>query len=215
MEQQLSTLIAMVQTVQEQQAGQQELSRSLQSDLEGLAVSQQEQVVLLEDFAHRQETRLEELVQRQNARCSELEQRQMETQATVENLHQDIRAMKEVFNSRIGATESGLEGLEITQQRLTTELQSAKTAMMGEMVTELKAHFATKDQLGITPSKTEVAHQLRPGAPEFLSSLCPPTGSSKEATASAGGGATALQCRNHPRLMDAPHGMPTNFNSRC
>ena len=146
-EQQLSTLIAMVQTVQEQQAGQQELSRSLQSDLEGLAVSQQEQVVRLEDFAHRQEARLEELVQRQNARCSELEQRQMETQATVENLHQDIRAMKEVLNSRIKATESGLEGLEITQQRLTTELQSAKTAMMDEMVTELKAHFATKDQL--------------------------------------------------------------------
>ena len=104
----------------------------------------------------------------------------MEMQATVENLHQDIRAMKEVLNSTIGATESGLEGLEITQQRLTTELQAAKIAMMDEMVTELKAHFASKDQLG---SKTEVAHKLRPGAPEFLSSLCPPTGSSKEATA--------------------------------
>ena len=61
-------------------------------------------------------------------------------------------------------TEYGLQGLEVTRQRLTTELQAAKTAMMEEMVIELKA---TKDKLGITPSKTEVTHKLRPGAPYF------------------------------------------------
>ena len=57
MEQQLSTLITMVQTVQEQQAGQQELSRTLKSGLEGLALSQHEQGACLE-------ARMEELLQR-------------------------------------------------------------------------------------------------------------------------------------------------------
>ena len=75
MEQQLSTLITMVQAVQEQQAGQQQLCRGLKTDLEGLAASQQEQAVHLEDLVHRQEARVEELIQRQNARCAELEQR--------------------------------------------------------------------------------------------------------------------------------------------
>ena len=42
MEQQLSTLITMVQAVQEKQASQEELCRGLKSDLEGLAASQQE-----------------------------------------------------------------------------------------------------------------------------------------------------------------------------
>ena len=45
MEQQLSTLITMVQTVKEQQAGQQELCRGLKSDLQGLSASQHEQAL--------------------------------------------------------------------------------------------------------------------------------------------------------------------------
>ena len=45
---QLSTLITMVQTVQEQQGGQQELSRTPKSSLEGLTLSQHEQGVRLE-----------------------------------------------------------------------------------------------------------------------------------------------------------------------
>ena len=198
MEQQLSTLITMVQTVQEQQAGQQELCRGLKSDLEGLAASQHEQAVRLEDLAHRQEARVEELIQRQNARCAELEQRQMEAQASVENLQQDITAVKDVLHSRIRATESGLEGLEIAQQRLTTELHAAKTAIMDEMMTELEARFASKDQLEIGLSRTEATHKLRSGAPEFVPSLCPPTGSSEEAAAPVGGGATTSQLQKPP-----------------
>ena len=184
MEQQLSTLITMVQAVQEQQAGQQELCRGLKSDLEGLAVSQHEQAIHLEDLAHRQEARVEELIQRQNARCAELEQRQLEVQVTVENLQQDITAVKEVLHSRIRATESGLEGLELTQQRLTTELHTTKAAIIDEMMTELEARFATKDQLEMGLS----THKLRPGAPEFVPSLCLPTGSGGEAAAPVGGG---------------------------
>ena len=185
MEQQLSTLITMVQAVQEQQAGQQ-LCRGLKTDLEGLAASQQEQAVHLEDLVHRQEARVEELIQRQNARCAELEQKQLEAQATAENLHQDITAVKEVLHSRIRATESGLEGLELTQQRLTAELHAAKTAIMDEMMTELEARFVTKDQLETGLSS---AHKLRPGAPAFVPSVCPPTGPGGDAAALAGGGA--------------------------
>ena len=47
----------MVQAVQEQQAGQQEL---LKSDLEGLAASQHEQVAHMEGLARCQEARVEE-----------------------------------------------------------------------------------------------------------------------------------------------------------
>ena len=99
MEQQLSTLINMVQTVQE--PGQQELCRGLKSDLEGLVASQQGD--RLQDLAHRHETRIEELIQTQNARCTELEQRQIEAQATVVSLQQDISAVKEVLQMRITA----------------------------------------------------------------------------------------------------------------
>ena len=89
---------------------------------------------------------MEELIQRQNARCAELEQKQLEAQATAENLHQDITAVKEVLHSRIRATESGLEGLELTHQRLTAELHATKTAIMDEVMIELEACFATNDQ---------------------------------------------------------------------
>ena len=95
------------------------------------------------------------------------------------NLQQDITAVKDVLHSRIRVTESGLEGLEITQQRLTAELHAAKTAITDEMITELEACFATKDQLEIGLSRTEATHKLRSGAPEFVPSLCPPTGSSE------------------------------------
>ena len=199
MEQQLSTLITMVQTVQEQQAGQQEFCRGLKSDLQGLSASQHEQVLRLEDLAHRQEARVEELIQRQNARCAELEQRQMEAQSAVEVLQQDISGVKDVLHSRIRATESGLEGLEITQQRLTTELHAAKTAIMEEMMAELEVRFATKDQLETTLSRTEATHKLRPGALEFVPSLCPNTGSNEEAGATGGGGrATTPQLQKPP-----------------
>ena len=199
MEQQLSILITMVQTVQEQQAGQQELCWGLKSDLQGLSASKHEQALRLEHLAHHQEARVEELIQRQNAGCAELEQRQMEAQSAVEILQQDITAVKDVLYSRIRATESGLEGLEITQQRLTAELYAAKTAIMVEMITELEARFATKDQLETTLSRTEATHMLRPGAPEFVPSLCPTTGSNEEAGATGeGGGATTPQLQKPP-----------------
>ena len=185
MEQQLSTLISMVQAVQEQQAGQQELCRGLKSDLEGLATSQYEQVAHLEDLARRQETRVEELIQSQNMRCAEIEQRQLEAQATVENLQKDITTVKEVLNSRIGATESGLQGLECIQQRLTAELHATKTAIVAEMMPELEARFTTKDQLENALS----SHRVRSSAPEFVPSLCPSTGPFREAASSVAGGA--------------------------
>ena len=104
------------------------------------------------------------------------------------NLQQDITAVKDVLHSRISATESGLEGLEIAQQRLTAELHAAKTAIMDEMITELEA---SKDQLEIGLSRTEATHKLRSGAPEFVPSLCPPTGSSEESAAPVGGVTTS------------------------
>ena len=169
-EQQLSTLIAMVQT---QQAGQEELSRGLKSGLEGLAASQHEQIAHLEGLARRQEARVEELIERQNTRCTEIEQRQLEAQAVVENLREDLATVKEVLNSRIQATETELAGLEGARQRMTAELHATKTTIMDNMMAELEARFATKDQLGTALS----THTLRPGAPEFVSSLCPSVGS--------------------------------------
>ena len=188
MEQQLSTLIAMVQAVQEQQAGQQELCRGLKSDLEGLAASQHEQVAHLEGLAPRQEARVEELIEMQNTRCAEIEQRQLDVQVTVENLQKDLSTVKEVLNSGIRATETGLDGLESTQQRLTAELHTAKTAIIDDMMTELESRFATKDHLETAIS----THRVRSGAPEFVSSPCLPTGSGREAAAPVGGG-TQLQ----------------------
>ena len=73
MEQQLSTPISMVKTVQDQQAGQQELCRGLKFNLEGVAIAQHEQAAHLEDLAHRQEARVKELIQSQNACCTEIE----------------------------------------------------------------------------------------------------------------------------------------------
>ena len=69
-----------------------------------------------------------------------------------------------------------MEGLEATQQKLTSELHAAKTAIMGEMMAGMEARFTTKEQLE-TFSKAEATNNLKPDAPEFLPSLCPPTGS--------------------------------------
>ena len=125
----------------------------------------------------------------------------MEAQATVENLQQDIASVKEVLHSRIRATESGLEGLEITQHRLTTELCATKTAITDEMMTELEARFATKDQLEIGLSKTE-ATKLRSAAPEFVPSLPLSTGSCDEAATPGGGRATTTQQLQKPPPFD-------------
>ena len=133
----------------------------------------------------------------------------METQVTAENLHQDITAVKEVLHSRIRATESGLEGLELTQQRLTAELHAAKTAIMDEMMTELEACFATKDQLETGLSS---ARKMRPGAPAFVPSLCPPTGPGGDAALCQ---EVVLSYRSHHHLMDDPNGTHINFNLRC
>lgn len=197
MEQQLSTLITMVQTVQEQQVTQQELCWSLKSGLEGMATAQQEQAVSLDDLARRQEARIEELVQSQNARCAEIEQRQLETQTTMENLQQDISSVKEVLHSRIGATESGLEGLESTQQRLAAELHATRTAIMEEMMTEIEARFATKDQLEAGLPKSEES-KLKPCAPEFVPSSSHHTGPCEEAANSEGGQSVARQLQKPP-----------------
>jgi hypothetical protein len=185
----------MVQTVQQQQAGQQELCRNLKADMEGLAVSQHEHGVRIE-------TRMEELLQKQNARCTELEQRQLAVHTTIENLQQDVAAVKEVLHARIRATESGLEGLEGTQQRLTTELHAAKTTIMEEMMIELEARFATKDQFEIL-SKPEATQKLRPDALEFLPSLSSPTGSD-EAPVPVERGATTSQLQKPPPFDGRP-----------
>ena len=69
---------------------------------------------------------MDELIQRQNVWCAELKQRQLEAQATTKDLHQDITAMNEVLHSRIRTTESGLEGLKLTQQQLIAQLHVTK-----------------------------------------------------------------------------------------
>ena len=123
-------------------------------------------------MVRRQEARAEELIERQNTRCTEIEQRQLETQAVVENLREDLATVKEVLNSRIQATETELAGLEGTRQRMTAELHATKTEILDNMMAELETRFATKDQLGTALS----TRTLRPGAPEFVSSLCPSVG---------------------------------------
>ena len=71
-EQQLSTLITMVQTVQKQQ------NRGLKVDMEGLTAAQLDQASRLEDLGQQQETRVMELIHRQDARWLEIEQRQLD-----------------------------------------------------------------------------------------------------------------------------------------
>lgn len=93
--------------------------------------------------------------------------------------------MNEVLHSRIRTTESGLEGLKLTQQQLITQLHVTKTAIMNEMMMELEARFVTKDQIE-TGFPT---HKVRPGASVFVPSLCPSTGYGGEAAIPAGGGA--------------------------
>ena len=56
---------------------------------------------------------------------------------------------------------------------MTAELHATKTEIMDNMMAELEACFATNDQLGTALS----TRPLRPGAPEFVSSLCPSVGS--------------------------------------
>ena len=77
-EQQLSTLITMVQTVQKQQNRQQELCRGLKVDMEGLTAAQLDQASRLEDLGQQQETRVMELIHKQDARWLEIEQRQLD-----------------------------------------------------------------------------------------------------------------------------------------
>ena len=62
----------------------------------------------------------------------------------MENLQQDITAVKEVLHSRIGAMESGLEGLELAQQKLTAELHAIRVAIMDEMLTTLQLSTSSR-----------------------------------------------------------------------
>ena len=183
----------MVQTVQEQQNRQQKLCRGLKVDIEGLTAAQLDQASRLEDLGQQQETRVIELIHKQDARWLEIEQRQLDVEATMQTLQQDISAVKEVLNTRVNDTESGLQKLRITKQRLTAELQETKTTIMNKMMSELETHFVTKRQLETKMSKTEVTHKLRPGVPEFVPSLSPLTGASGGVTNPGGGLAAAQQ----------------------
>ena len=143
-------------------------------------------------------------------RCIKIEQRQLEAEATVETLQHDITAVKKVFHSRMGATESGLEGLQENQQKLTGGFHAAETAIMDKMMAEVETCFVTKDQLEIGLSKSRTTHKVRLGAPEFVPLLSMKNRSLQEED--------ELQhnsCRKHPLSMDALRGMLINFSLRC
>lgn len=78
--------------------------------------------------------------------------------------------IKDVLQGRISSTEEGLEGLQATQERLTSELHAAKTAIVHELMGELEERFATKTQLETEVSKAKAAHALRATAAEFVPS---------------------------------------------
>ena len=155
--------------------------------MEGLTAAQLDQTSRLEDLGQQQETRVMELIHKQD------EQRQLDAEATIQTLQQDFSAVKEVLNTRVNYTESGLQELHITQQRFTAELQETKTTIMNQMMSELETRFVTKGQLETKISKIETSHKLRPGVPEFVLSFSPLTGASGEVTNPGGGPAAAQQ----------------------
>ena len=167
MEEKLSKLLDMMTTVQEQQTRQEQLSKSHQTDLEKVASAQKEQGERQEDLANRQEAKWQQLMETQDKRFREIEHKQAEAETTVQTLRDDVSSMKGVFQSRISSTEEGLEGLQTTQEKLTSELQATKSTILNELMGEVEERFATKTQLEIEVSKV---HTLRAMAPEFVPS---------------------------------------------
>ena len=167
MEEKLSKLLAMMTTVQEQQTRQEQLSKSHQVDLEKVASTQKEQAERQEDLAKRQEAKWQRFMETQDKRFCEIEHKQAEAETTVQTLRDDVSSMKGVFQSRISSAEEGLEGLQTTQEKLTSELHATKSTIPSELMGEVEQQFVTKTQLETEVSK---AHTLRATAPEFVPS---------------------------------------------
>ena len=89
----------------------------------------------------------------------------MEAETTVQTLQRDVSSMKDILQSRISSTEEGLEGLQATQEMLTT-----KTAIIDELRGELEERFVTKTLLETEVSKAKTTHALRAAALEFVPS---------------------------------------------
>ena len=181
MEGQLSKLLAMMTTVQEQQTRQEQLSKEHKADLEKLsrdhkadlekvASTQQEQAERQEDLARRQETKWLQFMETQDKRCLEIEHKQLEAETTVQTLQHDVSSMKDILQSRITSTEEGLDCVQATQEKLTSELHATKMAIMDELRGELEERFATKTLLETEVSKAKATHALRATAPEFVPS---------------------------------------------
>ena len=189
MEEKLSKLLAMMTTVQEQQARQEQLSKGHQADLEKVASTQKEQAERQEDLANRQEAKWQQFMETHDKRCREIEHKQAEAETTVQTLWDDVSSMKGVFQSRISSAEEGLEGLQATQEKLTSELHATKSTILRELMGEVEERFATKTQLETEVSK---AHTLRVSAPEFVPSH-PYSASNPEASGIGRGAASHMQ----------------------
>ena len=117
---QLSKLLVIMTTVQEQQARQEQLSKDHKADLEKVTSIQQEQAERQEDLARCQETKWLQFMETQDKRCLEIEHKQLEAETTMQALQRDVSSMKSVLQGRISSTEKGLEGLQSTQKKLTS-----------------------------------------------------------------------------------------------
>jgi len=93
-EQQLSTLVTMVNTVQEQQAKQEQFSKEHKADLEKLSRdhkvylekgvnTQREQAERQEDLARVQETKWLQFIEKADRRCQQTELKQSEAETAV------------------------------------------------------------------------------------------------------------------------------------
>ena len=100
----------------------------------------------------------------QDKRFREIEHKKAEAETTVQTLRDDVSSMKSVFQSRISSAEEGLEGLQTTQEKLTSELHAT---ILSELMGEVEERFLTKTQLETEVSK---AHTLSATAPEFVPS---------------------------------------------
>ena len=198
-EQQLSTLVTMLKTVQEQQAKQEQfskehkadlekLSRDHKTDLEKVVNTQREQAERQEDLARVQETKWLQFIEKADRRCQQIELKQSEAETAVCALQRDVSSMKDILHNRISSAEEGLEGLQVTQEQLTTELHTTKTAIMQELMGELEERFATKAQLDSEVSKAKAAQSLRPTAPAFVPSHYSTPGSHEMSTVGGGAG---------------------------
>lgn len=181
----LATLITMMKTAQEQQARQERLA---EDHLEKVVGAQQEQVERQEEFVRQQNLKWQQLMESHERRCQEIQHKQSEAETTMQALRHDFTSIKDTLHSRFSSTESELEGLQSSQERLTTELHTIKDAVLHKLMGELEAKFATKSQLESVMSK---AKTLRPSAPEFVPSYSRSTGSHE--MPAAGGTVGTLQ----------------------